>query len=163
MKTVLVSFILNMWAVGGAPPPCCTSKVVGGVEYTLNREEDTTQYDCVDNCIFEKIGEPGRLFCFAVGDLEVVCGDAPPSGGEGSGMEGGDGGGQGEGSGQEGGDGAGQGSSEGGGQEGGDGQGSGEGSGQEGGQTEGPEGGNGGNEGGNEGETGRWRWSWPGQ
>ena len=72
----------------GAPPPCCTSKTVGGVEYILRMEEDTSNYNCVSNCIFGKVEEPGPLFCFAAGDLEVVCDDlAPPSGGEGGEQE----------------------------------------------------------------------------
>ena len=51
--------------------------MVGGVEYILRREEDTTIYNCLDNCIFEKADSPpGPLFCFAAGDLEVVCDDA---------------------------------------------------------------------------------------
>merc|ERR1719508_492400 len=43
----------------------------------------------MSDCIYEKTEEPGPLFCFAVGDLEVVCDDPPPSGG--SGNEGGSG------------------------------------------------------------------------
>merc|ERR1719508_89641 len=38
----------------------------------------------MSDCIYEKTEEPGPLFCFAVGDLEVVCDDPPPSGGSGN-------------------------------------------------------------------------------
>merc|ERR1711892_622650 len=113
----VVTIAVGILAVGGAPPPCCTSKMVGGVEYILRREEDTTIYNCLDNCIFEKADSPGPLFCFAAGDLEVVCDDAeggsgggsPSEGGSGSGppSEGGNEGGSGGGSPSEGGSGSG--------------------------------------------------------
>merc|ERR1712106_1268645 len=72
--------------------------MVGGVEYILRREEDTTIYDCLDNCIFEKTDSPGPLFCFAAGDLEVVCDDAEGGSGSGPPSEGGNEGGSGGGS-----------------------------------------------------------------
>merc|ERR1739844_720742 len=139
MIAALVLVLALALTVGGAPPPCCTSKVVGGVEYILRTEEDTAAYGCVNNCIFEKKEEPGPLFCFAAGDLEVIC---DGEFGEGSGTEGaqgsgsefgeGSGGANGEGSGPEnGGEGSGQGS----------GEGSGEGSGDAGGETGGGNGG----------------------
>merc|ERR1719427_1594147 len=101
MIAALVLVLALALTVGGAPPPCCTSKVVGGVEYILRTEEDTAAYGCVNNCIFEKKEEPGPLFCFAAGDLEVIC---DGEFGEGSGPEGGQGSGPlgGEGSGTEG-------------------------------------------------------------
>merc|ERR1712060_948332 len=112
MIAALVLVLALALTVGGAPPPCCTSKVVGGVEYILRTEEDTSGYGRVNNCIFEKKEEPGPLFCFAAGDLEVICdgefgeGSGPdfgevsgsdfgqgsgPEGGQGSGSEGGEG------------------------------------------------------------------------
>merc|ERR1719446_271535 len=109
MIAALVLVLALALTVGGAPPPCCTSKVVGGVEYILRTEEDTAAYGCVNNCIFEKKDEPGPLFCFAAGDLEVICDGefgegSGPEGGQGSGAEGGEGSGPlgGEGSGTEG-------------------------------------------------------------
>merc|ERR1712168_550383 len=109
MIAALVLVLALALTVGGAPPPCCTSKVVGGVEYILRTEEDTAAYGCVNNCIFEKKEEPGPLFCFAAGDLEVICDGefgegSGPEGGQGSGAEGGEGSGPlgGEGSGTEG-------------------------------------------------------------
>merc|ERR1719430_2651550 len=88
MIAALLLVLALALTVGGAPPPCCTSKVVGGVEYILRTEEDTSGYGCVNNCIFEKKEEPGPLFCFAAGDLEVIC---DGEFGEGSGPEGGQG------------------------------------------------------------------------
>merc|ERR1719446_797304 len=135
MIAALVLVLTLALTVGGAPPPCCTSKVVGGVEYILRTEEDTAAYGCVNNCIFEKKDEPGPLFCFAVGDLEVIC---DGEFGEGSGPEGGQGSGAGSGQGSsaESGEGSGAASGEGSGPEnggegsgGGSGEGSGEGSG----------------------------------
>merc|ERR1712106_1010834 len=96
--SVVTIAVTEILAVGGAPPPCCTSKMVGGVEYILRREEDTTIYNCLDNCIFEKADSPGPLFCFAAGDLEVVCDDAEGGSGSGPPSEGGNEGGSGGGS-----------------------------------------------------------------
>merc|ERR1719260_351380 len=92
MIAALVLVLTLALTVGGAPPPCCINKVVGGVEYILRTEEDTAAYGCVNNCIFEKKDEPGPLFCFAAGDLEVIC---DGEFGEGSGPEGGQGSGSG--------------------------------------------------------------------
>merc|ERR1719376_580693 len=105
MIAALVLVLALVLTVGGTPPPCCTSKVVGGVEHILRTQEDTAAYGCVNNCIFEKKEEPGPLFCFAAGDLEVIC---DGEFGEGSGPEGGQGSGSdfGEGSGPEGGQGS---------------------------------------------------------
>jgi len=92
MATLLLSHVIYaviICTAAGAPPPCCTTKTVGGVDYILKKEADTSSYNCMSDCIYEKTEEPGPLFCFAVGDLEVVCDDPPPSGG--SGNEGGSG------------------------------------------------------------------------
>merc|ERR1711970_424124 len=83
----LVTSVVTLSIAGGAPPTCCTSKTVGGVDYILKKEGDTTKYDCVSTCIYERKEEPGPLFCFAAGDLEVVCED--PDGGSGGGSGGG--------------------------------------------------------------------------
>merc|ERR1739838_990753 len=97
LALAVVTIAVGILAVGGAPPPCCTSKMVGGVEYILRREEDTTIYNCLDNCIFEKTDSAGPLFCFAAGDLEVVCDDAEGGSGSGPPSEGGNEGGSGDG------------------------------------------------------------------
>merc|ERR1711970_192771 len=140
MIAALVLVLALALTVGGAPPPCCTSKVVGGVEYILRTEEDTAAYGCVNNCIFEKKDEPGPLFCFAVGDLEVIC---DGEFGEGSGPEGGQGSGSGfgQGSGSEAGEGSGPVGGEGSGADSGQGSSaeSGEGSGAASGEGSGPE------------------------
>merc|ERR1712060_845181 len=151
MIAALVLVLALALTVGGAPPPCCTSKVVGGVEYILRTEEDTSGYGRVNNCIFEKKEEPGPLFCFAAGDLEVICDGefgegSGPEGGEGSGPLGGEGSSNegGQGSASEFGEASGAESGEGGGPENGgegSGQGSGEGSGVAGGGTGGGNGG----------------------
>merc|ERR1712168_1095383 len=163
MIAALVLVLALALTVGGAPPPCCTSKVVGGVEYILRAEEDTAVYGCVNNCIFEKKEEPGPLFCFAAGDLEVVCDGefgegSGPEGGQGSGSDFGEGSGSdfvqgsgpegGQGSGSEFGEGSGGANGEGSGPDNGgegsgqgSGEGSGEGSGDAGGETGGGNGG----------------------
>merc|ERR1712215_488531 len=60
---------------GDTHAPCCTHKTVGGVPYLLVKEGDTTNYNCLTNCMYVKEGSPGPLYCFATGDLEVECGD----------------------------------------------------------------------------------------
>ena len=60
-------------------------KTVGGVSYDLVREADTTSYNCLANCVYQKEGKTGgpggpvELFCFAAGDFEVVCSDGHPT------------------------------------------------------------------------------------
>jgi len=39
-------------------------------------EQDTSNYNCKSNCIFEKEGAPGSRYCFASGTLPVFCGDS---------------------------------------------------------------------------------------
>jgi hypothetical protein len=59
--------------LGAALPTCCSRKEVGGVEFVLTIEEDTSAYNCLSDCIYEKLGEPGISYCFTWGNLEVVC------------------------------------------------------------------------------------------
>merc|ERR1712128_367888 len=59
----------------GQPAQCCTRKTVGGVEYNLVDEIDTSGYNCLSSCVFEKADSPGSRFCFASGELPVNCGD----------------------------------------------------------------------------------------
>ena len=54
-------------------PTCCSRKEVGGAEYELKMEGDTSAYNCPSDCIYEKLGEPGSSYCFTWGNLEVVC------------------------------------------------------------------------------------------
>ena len=44
-------------------------------------ETNTDMYGCKSNCVFEKTGSPGSMFCFKEGDLEVVC-DGDGAGGK---------------------------------------------------------------------------------
>ena len=40
--------------------------------------KDTSLYDCLTPCVYKLVDDAdtvGQLFCFAAGDLEVVCGD----------------------------------------------------------------------------------------
>ena len=55
--------------------PCCVKKTVGGVLYTLIHEEDTSAYNCQENCVYQKDGEDGKRFCFSEGWLDSVCGE----------------------------------------------------------------------------------------
>jgi len=49
---------------------CCEEKVYGGYTYKLVAEENTAQYDCLQNCVYEKQDRPGSRFCFAAGGDE---------------------------------------------------------------------------------------------
>jgi len=60
-----------------APPNCCATKTVGGVDYTFVREDNAAiSYSCLSSCVYERNDQPGTAFCFAQGDQEVVCGDS---------------------------------------------------------------------------------------
>merc|ERR1712106_475626 len=63
----------------GQSAQCCTRKNVGGVEYSLVDEIDTSGYNCLSSCVFEKADSPGSRFCFASGELPVNCGDGGSS------------------------------------------------------------------------------------
>merc|ERR1712215_447037 len=67
---------------------CCESKIVGGISYTLVGEMDTKEYNCLNDCVYQKKLEPGTKYCFAVGDEKVECKDGPPMGGSKPPMEG---------------------------------------------------------------------------
>jgi len=60
-----------------APPNCCATKTVGGVDYTFVREDSAAiSYSCLSPCVYERDDQPGTSFCFAQGDQQVVCGDS---------------------------------------------------------------------------------------
>merc|ERR1719347_2483630 len=61
--------------VKGVPmqPECCETKDVGGVSYTLVGQMDTSNYQCLNDCIYTKDEDPQYKYCFAAGDLEVDC------------------------------------------------------------------------------------------
>jgi len=67
----------------GAPSsgPCCSSKTVGGLEYTLVREDSAAlSLSCLSPCVYERSGMPGLdggpQYCFARGEQTVFCGNA---------------------------------------------------------------------------------------
>ena len=51
---------------------CCTSKDVGGVQYILVGTLEKPMYNCIDNCLYETVGQFGT-YCFAPGVLPVNC------------------------------------------------------------------------------------------
>jgi len=66
-----------------APPNCCATKTVGGVDYTFVREDSAAMsYSCLSSCVYERDDQPGTAFCFAQGDQQVVCGDSTPGTGQ---------------------------------------------------------------------------------
>merc|ERR1712142_426357 len=74
---VFLLFMLSLTqvAIGQPIEQCCTRKTVGGIEYSLINETDTSGYNCKTNCVYEKDEAPGSRYCFASGDLPVDCGD----------------------------------------------------------------------------------------
>merc|ERR1712142_381141 len=89
LGTLAIFTLLGM-ATGMPPSDCCREKTVGYKTYQLVGLEDTSQYDCLQHCVYETLSSAG-LFCFAAGDLEVVCADEPmgeTGGGSGAGNEG---------------------------------------------------------------------------
>ena len=58
----------------GGGGSCCVKKTVGGVPYTLVREDDTTKYGCQGNCVYTRDDQSGGShFCFKAGPLVSVC------------------------------------------------------------------------------------------
>ena len=57
---------------------CCLKKEVGGKSYTFLMDEDTSPYNCMNNCVYTEDGNPGSKVCFKEGDLATKC--APDSG-----------------------------------------------------------------------------------
>jgi len=52
---------------------CCAIKTVGGVSYSLVDWEDTSDYSCKNDCVYERDDQPGSRVCFANGPLPVEC------------------------------------------------------------------------------------------
>ena len=52
---------------------CCLKKTVGGEAYTFTKTGETSEYGCMDACIYSKDGMPGSLFCFMAGNLKYEC------------------------------------------------------------------------------------------
>merc|ERR1719341_1264022 len=74
----------------GEKPPaeCCETKTVGGVTYTLSGQMNTKMYNCLNDCVYQKEGETGAKFCFAMGDEKVECNDEEMGGSDKPPMEG---------------------------------------------------------------------------
>merc|ERR1711892_1242132 len=90
MKYLVITQLLLVFSGSVIGDGCCRSKVVEGSTYTLQGEEDTSSFSCVDRCTYTKEGEANSKFCFADGDLQVECkdstggvADTTPSGGGG--------------------------------------------------------------------------------
>merc|ERR1712215_329288 len=75
MLILLLPFLYSFVLGQPVQEVCCTKKTVGGVNYNLVEEQDTSGYNCLTSCVFEKEGEPGSRFCFAAGSQPVNCGD----------------------------------------------------------------------------------------
>merc|ERR1711936_701528 len=76
---VLVLVLAPLSVAQPAPPNCCATKTVGGVDYTFVREDSAAMsYSCLSSCVYERDDQPGTAFCFAQGDQQVVCGDSAP-------------------------------------------------------------------------------------
>merc|ERR1711892_581165 len=91
MKYLVITLLMLVFSGSVIGDGCCRSKVVEGSTYTLQGEEDTFSFSCVDRCTYTKEGEANSKYCFADGDLQVECkdttggvADTTPSGGGGS-------------------------------------------------------------------------------
>merc|ERR1712106_977931 len=89
MKSLVITQLLLVFSGSVIGDGCCRSKVVEGSTYTLQGEEDTSSFSCVDRCAYTKEGEANSKYCFADGDLQVECkdttggvADTTPSGAE---------------------------------------------------------------------------------
>lgn len=76
---MFANFVLGCLLIGafkGQPVEnkCCQSKTVGNVNYVLVSEGEVPTM-CKSNCIYQMKDDPTSRYCFAPGDLPVVCGD----------------------------------------------------------------------------------------
>merc|ERR1719391_1380522 len=55
------------------PADCCPKKTVGEHTYRLVKQEDTSAFDCVSECVYEREDKPGKMICFKQGDLPASC------------------------------------------------------------------------------------------
>ena len=57
---------------------CCKKKTVGDSEYNLVNSNGLTKgLNCLNSCVYEKVGSPGSTYCFAKGNQAVSCMDVP--------------------------------------------------------------------------------------
>ena len=47
--------------------------MVGGKFYSLVLVENTANFECKNNCVYEEEGNPGSRVCFKEGDLSFEC------------------------------------------------------------------------------------------
>ena len=52
---------------------CSDEKSVGEAIYRKIDEQNTTMYNCMDDCIYENIDVMGSKFCFREENLPVEC------------------------------------------------------------------------------------------
>ena len=57
----------------GFSTECCLKKKVGNELYILVSEEDTTGYNCKDNCVYSPASAPEKRICFKTGKLPFEC------------------------------------------------------------------------------------------
>merc|ERR1712226_862200 len=57
---------------------CCSYKVVGDVHYKLTGEdpEMSQTLQCYDNCVYERLDQPGIKYCFKTGRFASFCTDS---------------------------------------------------------------------------------------
>merc|ERR1711970_972821 len=74
LGVLAISTFLGM-VTGAVPSDCCRQKTVGDKMYELVGLEDTSQYNCLQHCVYREMMEQRseNRFCFAAGDMEVVC------------------------------------------------------------------------------------------
>merc|ERR1711892_175432 len=72
-----ISAIANGQPTGKPEKPgeCCETKMVGGIWYSYVGKMDTKMYNCLNPCVYQKKGEEGAKFCFAMGEEKVECKD----------------------------------------------------------------------------------------
>merc|ERR1712013_107909 len=77
LALLAISSFLGL-VTGAVPSDCCRQKTVGDKMYELVGLEDTSEYNCLQHCVYQEMMEQrsehsGERFCFAAGDLEVAC------------------------------------------------------------------------------------------
>jgi len=75
-KLILIAGIIAK-LYGNEDNYCCTSKIVGGIEYLLEGKiSNPYDYDCLNGCIYTRIDEdPNIKYCFKQGPHHVECQD----------------------------------------------------------------------------------------
>jgi len=70
---VVAIYVATVCTAAGIP--CCAAKTVGGIDYILKMEADTSAYNCLSACVYERKGSPNSRFCFAAGNKKPICMD----------------------------------------------------------------------------------------